>query len=446
MAAAWEKLRGHAGLEFREYEEGRVWRFRQMVAGKAQTDNLGLMTEEEAAVIAAKLRHNRKIGAGPQTYKDMEAEALEVGRAERIEEEKERKRIIAEDEFTKSNTIDTFWTNVYWPKRKEKGSAHGNKSMEGVYRLWIKPVVGDVSLMDFTYLDVERMFKRMREPDQERTRCKDGTSAKTQLHAYTILQGIWNEARKYHSATRKLELPIFPGKLTDKAALNNEKTCWLEMGEAKKLLKALKNWRECCMKNGIICKGPDSENAYGMAVLSLFSGLRFGDISKLTWGEVTDKEMAYARDPKGGKSYGIHLDIEIIRKMLAERRSKLNMTPKPNDLVFVNIRGKRYESVPQIFDDVVYDLQFNFTPRRWDNKMEKIDFHSLRHTFASWLAMRGESLYAIMELMGHKSLKMTQRYARLDPSKTKQSVEAMYIDFNMLGNQIDQDENTENKD
>lgn len=423
-ATKWVKLRGHAGLEFRDYgEEGKTWRFRQMSSGKTFQDYFGAMEEEEAVLAVATLKRNRKTGAGPQTYKEMESESLEVDRLKKIEEEKARKQAIVEDDFLHTNTIENFWKNIYWPKRQKKGSAHGNKSMEGVFRLWVQPSVGSISLTELTFLDVQNMLDRMQEA---------GRSEKTQLHAYSCLQSVWNWARKYHSVISKIELSIFPGVLIEKEDLNNEKTCWLESGEAKKLLFALKNWRECCRKNGIYCKGPDSENAYGMTVLSLFSGLRFGDIAKLTWGEIADKEMAYARNPKGGKSYGIHLDVPLIRKMLAERRSSLETKSRPDDLVFKNIRGKMYTTVPEIYDDVVYDLQLNYVPRRWNNKKERIDFHALRHTFGSWMAMRGENLYTIMELMGHKSLKMTQRYARLDPTKTKKAVVDMYRDFEEL--------------
>jgi integrase len=58
------------------------------------------------------------------------------------------------------------------------------------------------------------------------------------------------------------------------------------------------------------------------------------------------------------------------------------------------------------------------TPKAWDAARDKAglgDFrwHDLRHTFGSRLAMAGVDILTIKELMGHKTLAMTLRYAHL---------------------------------
>ena len=42
-------------------------------------------------------------------------------------------------------------------------------------------------------------------------------------------------------------------------------------------------------------------------------------------------------------------------------------------------------------------------------------FHTLRHTAASWLVQQGVDLYAVGQILGHKTPRMTQRYAHLSP-------------------------------
>jgi integrase len=49
-------------------------------------------------------------------------------------------------------------------------------------------------------------------------------------------------------------------------------------------------------------------------------------------------------------------------------------------------------------------------------------FHTLRHTAASWLVQQGVDLYAVGQLLGHKTPRMTQRYAHLSPEYMAASV------------------------
>ena len=45
-----------------------------------------------------------------------------------------------------------------------------------------------------------------------------------------------------------------------------------------------------------------------------------------------------------------------------------------------------------------------------------LQWHALRHSFASQLAMAGVPLRAVQVLMGHSTVEMTSRYAHLAPT------------------------------
>lgn len=55
----------------------------------------------------------------------------------------------------------------------------------------------------------------------------------------------------------------------------------------------------------------------------------------------------------------------------------------------------------------------------------KLNFHSLRHTFASWLLQKGVSIYEVSRLLGHSDVRVTQIYAHLRSDDLRNAVERL---------------------
>ncbi|MFC1556724.1 tyrosine-type recombinase/integrase [candidate division KSB1 bacterium] len=59
------------------------------------------------------------------------------------------------------------------------------------------------------------------------------------------------------------------------------------------------------------------------------------------------------------------------------------------------------------------------------NRLPKIRFHDLRHTFASNFIMSGGNILSLNKILGHSDLKMTMRYAHLAPDYLEGEIERL---------------------
>lgn len=89
--------------------------------------------------------------------------------------------------------------------------------------------------------------------------------------------------------------------------------------------------------------------------------------------------------------------------------------------------GGKIRFVTKTFEGVVGGLGFN---AEIEDRRQKVAFHTLRHTFASWLAIQVTPILTIKELMGHKSLAMTERYAHLIPHVKREAIGILEMSFN----------------
>ena len=61
-----------------------------------------------------------------------------------------------------------------------------------------------------------------------------------------------------------------------------------------------------------------------------------------------------------------------------------------------------------------------------EDRKDRVVIHTLRHTFASHLAINGTPIQTIMKLMDHSDIKMTLKYAKLMPDTGRDDVENLY--------------------
>lgn len=93
--------------------------------------------------------------------------------------------------------------------------------------------------------------------------------------------------------------------------------------------------------------------------------------------------------------------------------------------------SKRRQRKGFIFSDEHNNTFDENKPRRELRKvckkegLREVGFHLLRHSFASHLAMGGVPLKVIQELLGHKEIKTTLRYAHLSPSTQREAISVL---------------------
>ena len=161
------------------------------------------------------------------------------------------------------------------------------------------------------------------------------------------------------------------------------------------------------------CETSSCPYLYMIVVLALSTGARFNEVMKLKWCDVdlTQHKKITLHDTKNKERRLLPLTSHALE--LFVQHSKVRSIT--SDLVFPSIHDPRKP----------YNIR-----RPWDAAMKKAGiqsfrFHDLRHTAASYLAMNGASLAEIAEVLGHKSLTITKRYAHLSAAHTRSVVEKM---------------------
>lgn len=334
------------------------------------------MTAAKAAAIRAELKENHRRGEGVRTLR--EKREVETGRRE--QEESERKRDEAD-----ALTFSEFFTSHYLPLAEADKHWRTMVRERSFFKIWLNPAFGNKPLKNILTIDVERLKKSM---------AGAGQSPRSIEYALAVTRQVFNTARRLgmfggSQPTEGVKRPRF----------DNRRDRFLSKWEADRLLEALK------ARGG---------HTYGMTLISLYAGLRISEIFNLTWGSV-DLENGFLKvvDTKSGRNRNIPLS-----PILKEYFSGL---PKggPDSLLFPKQNGTKAVYLSPIFGKVVNELGFNDGVA---DTRQRITFHSMRHCFASWLAMAGCDMFTLQRLLGHETASMTARYSHLSPDTLKSAV------------------------
>jgi integrase len=174
-----------------------------------------------------------------------------------------------------------------------------------------------------------------------------------------------------------------------------------------------------CEQQHSVCPDVDACDSHLRAIVTcaLHTGMRKGEILGLTWDRVDFSNGFILLDKtKNGERREVPIN-QTLRETLLELFQGTKERPRRIDIPFVfydPANGKAYKDVKRSFHSAC---------RR--AKITDFRFHDLRHCFASHLVMAGQDITTVKELLGHKTLTMTLRYAHLAPSHKVKAVEVL---------------------
>ncbi len=150
------------------------------------------------------------------------------------------------------------------------------------------------------------------------------------------------------------------------------------------------------------------EQEWAASTFALHTGLRKGSQYGLTWDMVNWKTRMLSI-PRTKNEEPLHLPLND--SALAALKLVFEGSDRKGRVFKSAKTGDPLENGRHWFDDAMAEA-----------KLKNFHWHDLRHTFASRLRMKGTPLEDIADLLGHKSLTMTRRYAHLGPNRLHEVV------------------------
>lgn len=153
---------------------------------------------------------------------------------------------------------------------------------------------------------------------------------------------------------------------------------------------------------------------HDMTLLSLRTGIRATEIFKLKGQDIDPNANLLHIIGKGGKRVPLRVPADLITLFMEYGRG-------PAEPLFKTpVTNKALTKTPAAFGFAVKRL--GLAPED-GNSLYAVTFHTLRHTFASWLAQSGKvTLIELKSLLRHQNINMTMRYAHLIPGQESEKL------------------------
>lgn len=163
---------------------------------------------------------------------------------------------------------------------------------------------------------------------------------------------------------------------------------------------------------------PYADHLKPMVLLSLHTGMRYGELANLTWDDLhLDRAILTVHGFKAKSQKTRHIPLNSAALSLLENWQK--QRTGDSLLVFPSRDGGPFDNVRSSWEEVLKAA-----------KITKFRWHDMRHTFASLLVMRGVDLNTVRELLGHSDYQMTLRYAHLAPEHKAAAVAKLVAEPN----------------
>lgn len=242
--------------------------------------------------------------------------------------------------------------------------------------------IGKKELKAITLKDLNDMIKTLSE----------NKAPKTINSILDFAKGVFSFAKKEYGIENKAIDDV------KRFKINNNRERFLSLVEIKKLEDSVQN----------------DEALKIFVSLALSTGARLMGIINITKKDIDlEKNEVIINDFKNNSKYIAFLNNKtksIIKKRIEHIGDDERVVPKGRRLIVEALRP----ILNNLFNEGVAD------------RKQKVVIHTLRHTFASHLAIKGVPIQIIQKLLNHKDIKMTMRYAHLMPQSGKEYVENLW--------------------